>query len=67
MFKNEIILKSQQRFKSEGHYVYTEEVNKIVLRSNDNKRLKTFVRIRTYPYGANAFKVFEIEMLRKYK
>ena len=67
MFKNEIILKSQQRFKSEGHCVYTEEVNKIVLSSNDNKRLQIFVRIRTYPYGANAFKVFEIEMLSKYK
>ena len=67
MFKNEIILKSQQRFKSEGHCAYTEEVNKIVLSSNDNKRLQIFVRIRTYPCGANAFKVFEIEMLSKYK
>ena len=36
---NEIILKSQQRFKSERHDVYTEEVNKIALSSNDDKRL----------------------------
>ena len=42
---NEIILKSQQRFKSEAHNVYTEEINKIALSSNDDKRLQTFDRI----------------------
>ena len=31
LLDNEIILKSQQRFKSEAHNVYTEEVNKIIL------------------------------------
>ena len=67
LFKNEIILKSQQRFKSEAHCVYTEGVNKIALSSNDDKRLQTFDRIRTYPYGTNAFKVCESEMLSKYK
>ena len=36
---NEIISKSQQRLKSEAHNVYTEEINKIALRSNDDKRL----------------------------
>ena len=29
LLKYEIILKSQQRFKSEAHNVYTEEINKI--------------------------------------
>ena len=53
LFKNEITLKSQQRFKSVGYCVYTEEVNKIALISNDGKRLQTFDRIRTYPYGTN--------------
>ena len=42
---NEIILKSQQRFKSEAHNIYTEEVNKIALRSNVDKRLQTSDRI----------------------
>ena len=37
--KNKLILKTQQRFKSERHNVYTEEINKIVLSSNDNKRM----------------------------
>ena len=43
LLNNEIILKTQQRFKSGKHDVYTEEVNKIALRSN--KRLQTFGRI----------------------
>ena len=48
MFKNykdcqsndDIILKSQQRFKSDYHNVYTEQINKIELSSNDYKRLQ---------------------------
>ena len=39
LLNNEIILKSQQRFKSEANNVYTGEVNKIALSSNDEKRL----------------------------
>ena len=54
---NEIILKLQQRFKSVKHDVYTEEVNKIALSSNDDKRLQTFDRITSYPYGTSAGKV----------
>ena len=45
------------------HKVYTEEINKIALSSNNDKRLQTFDKITTYPYGANAFKVCESEML----
>ena len=63
LFNNKIILKSQQRFKSDHHNVYTEEINKIALSSNDDKRLQTSDRIKTYPYGTNAFKVCESEML----
>ena len=57
--------RSQQRFKSYNHDVYTEEVNKIALSCNDDKRLQTFDRITTYPYGKNAFKVCESKMLLK--
>ena len=38
LFNDKIILKSQQRFKSNYHEVYTEEVNKIAVSSNDDKR-----------------------------
>ena len=64
---NEIILKSQQRFKSDYHNVYTKQINKIALSSNNDKRLQTFDRIATYPYGTKASKVCEIKMLNKYK
>ena len=42
LFKNEIIFKSQHRFKREGHNVYTEEISNITLSSNDGKRLQIF-------------------------
>ena len=47
--------------------MYTEEVNKIALSGNDDKRIKTFDRITTYPYGTNIFKACENEMLAKRK
>ena len=47
--------------------MYTEEVHKTALSSNDDKRLQTFDGIMTYPYGSNAFKVCESEMLVKKK
>ena len=53
LFNDRSILKSQQRFKSDYHNVYTEEINKIALSSNYDKRLQTFDRITTYPYGIN--------------
>ena len=39
LFNNKTILKSQLRFKSDHHNVYAEEVNKIALNCNDDKRL----------------------------
>ena len=55
LLNNEIVIKSQQRFRSDHHKVYTEEVNKIALSSNDDKRIQIFDKITTYPYGTNAF------------
>ena len=59
LFYDKIIPKSQQRFESDHHNIYTEETNKIMLSSNDDKRLQTFDKITTYPYGTNAFKECE--------
>ena len=50
MFNGEVILKSKQRFKIDRHKVYSEEVNKIPLSSDEDKRLQTFDGIETYPY-----------------
>ena len=51
LLNNEIISRSQQKFKSEADNVYAVEINKIALSSNDGKRLQTLDRITPYPYG----------------
>ena len=51
LFSNGKVLKSQQRFKSENHSVYTENINKIALSCDDDKRIVTSDRITSYPYG----------------
>ena len=61
LFNNKTIYKSQERFKSYYHNMYTEEVNKIALSSNDDKRLRTFDRIPTYPYGTNEMMIINIK------
>ena len=67
LFNDKIILKSQQRFKSDLHKVYTEEINKIALSSNDDKGFQTLDRVTTYPYRTNATIVCESEMLRAFE
>ena len=67
LLNKKIIIRAQVRFKSDHHDIYTEEVNKIALNYTDDKRLQTFNGIITYPYGKNAFKVCESEMLTKKK
>ena len=53
LFNNKTVYRSQERFKSYYHEVYTEEVNKTALSSNDDKRLQTTDRIRIYSYGTS--------------
>ena len=65
LLNNKVILKSQQRFKRDHHNVYTEQINKVALSSNNDKRLQAFDKITTYPFGTNPFKVCESEMLSK--
>ena len=46
LFSNKTILKSQQRFKSDHHKVYTEEVNQIALSSIMIKEYKHLIRLK---------------------
>ena len=39
---------------------------KIALSSNDDKRIQTFEKITTYPYGTSVFKICENEMINVY-
>ena len=50
---NKLILKKQQRFRSEKHNAFTEEINKIALSSNDDKRMQSIDSIQTYAHGVN--------------
>ena len=45
---NKSILKTQQRFKSEKHNIFTHEVNKIDLSSNNDKRTQSVYSIEKY-------------------
>ena len=52
LLNNKTIYRSQKRFRSYHNNMCTE-VNKIALSSNGDKRLQTFGRISTYPYGTD--------------
>ena len=43
-------LKTQQTFKNERQNVFTEEINKITLGPNDNKRIQSIDLVETYAY-----------------
>ena len=67
LLSDEIISKSQQRIKNEGHGVHTEKVRKIALSNNDDKRLQTYDKIATSPYGAVVGRVCKTGLLSKVK
>ena len=67
LFNEKNIFKKQQRLKKYYHDVYTEEINKVVLSSDDNKRIQTFGNITTFRQETPAVKVCENEMLSALK
>ena len=57
LLNDEVIFKSQQRFISKKHDAYTENINKIALISNDDKRVVSSDNITSYPYGCKGKQV----------
>ena len=51
LLKDKVLLKSQQRFISKKHDVYTEDINKVALSNNDDKRIVSSDEITCYSYG----------------
>ena len=51
---NKSILKTQQSFESERHNVFTEEIKKTALSSNDDKRMQSIDSIETYMHMKQA-------------
>ena len=62
-----------KKFKSEKHNVFTEEINKIALSSNDDKRMQSIDSIETNAYGMSKDLVSEKEeitcnnIIKRYK
>ena len=53
MKNNKLILKTQQRFTSEMHNIFTKEINKIALSLNHYKWIPSIDLIETYAYGTS--------------
>ena len=58
LVKDKVLLKSQHRFTSKKHDVYAENVNKIASSNNDDKRIVSSDKIKSYPYGYKYKKVY---------
>ena len=61
---NKSVLQIQQRFKSETHNVFTEEINKIALISNGYKRMQSIDLIETYVYGTSKDLEYDIKEIK---
>ena len=51
LLNDKVLLKSQQRFISKKHDVYTEDIKKIAISNDDDKRIVSSDKITSYPYG----------------
>ena len=61
---NKSILKIQQWFKSERQNVFNEEINKITLSSNDDKRMQSISLIEIYAYETSKYLVSDKEEIK---
>ena len=51
LLNDKVLLRSQQTFISNKQDVYIENVNKIALSNDDDKRIISSDKITSYPYG----------------
>ena len=61
---NKLILKTQQRFKSENYNVFTKETNRIALSSNDDKIIQSIDSIEIYAYEMSKDLVYKKEEVK---
>ena len=70
---NKSLLRKQLKFKSQKHDVFTEEINKISLSSNDDNRILWIDAVETYPHGMSEDiiwkeeKITQLNIIKKYK
>ena len=71
--KTKLVLKTQQRFKSKRHNVFTEEINKMALISNNDERIQSIDSTETYAHGMSKDlismkeKIKPISIIKEYK
>ena len=65
LFNNEVVKCTQYRIKSTPRSIDLVQINKIALKNNDDKRLRSFNGITTYPYGTSASMVCIEELKMK--
>ena len=58
------MFKTQQRFKSERHNVFTKEINNIALDSNYDNRMESIDSMETYAYRMSKDLVSEKEVVK---
>ena len=62
-----IILKSKQRFRSEKHDIFSKQVNKILLRANDNQTIQSIDSTEMYAYRTSKDLICKEEKLNVIK
>ena len=65
IIKNRLMLKTQQRLKSEKHNVFIEEINKIALSSNDDKIIQSIDSVETYAYRLSKYLIWKREKIKR--
>ena len=71
--KSKLLLKLQQIFNSERHNIFTKEVRKIAMISNDHKRMSSIDSLETISYGMRRDIIWkkeknkQINIIKKYK
>ena len=64
MENNRTILRTQQRFRSEAHNVFTEKLSKTALSTNHDNRIQTPSKVILCPYGTSHTRVCKQDLMK---
>ena len=59
-----MLLKTQQKLRSEMYNVFTKEISKIALNANDYERMKSIYSLETYAFGLSKDLVSEKDEIK---
>lgn len=59
------MIRSQHRCRSKTHNVFSEQLNKIILIYNDDKRMQSIALIETYAYGTRKDLICQKEKIKR--